>query len=265
MTNRPDPVELLALAGAVAREAGALVAAGAREARTLVGTKSSPTDMVTEVDHASEELIVRRLLALRPGDGILGEEGSAREGTSGVRWVIDPLDGTTNFLYGIPAYAVSIAAELDGEAVAGAVFDAARGELFSAARGAGATLDGRPIRVSTLDDMARALAGTGFGYDAERRRRQAQVVLGVLPHIRDIRRGGSAALDLCAVACGRLDMYWEYGLQPWDHAAGALIVREAGGCAGFGKAPPGLPAPMIAGPAVLYGALEALLAAEPGG
>ncbi|MFN0145603.1 MAG: inositol monophosphatase family protein [Dehalococcoidia bacterium] len=223
------PGELLALASAIAREAGALLALRAGQVRTNVQSKSTATDMVSEVDHESEALIIERILAARPGDGILGEEGGERAGTSGVRWVVDPLDGTTNFLYGLPAYAVSIAVESDGVVVAGAVFDAAHGQLFSASLGGGAFLDGQLIRVSLEVDLAKALTGTGFGYVAEQRREQGRVVAQVVPQVRDIRRGGSAALDLCSVACGRLDAYYELGLGPWDFAAGGLIVREAGG------------------------------------
>jgi len=226
--ERPDPAALLALAVSVAREAGALLLeriAGARE----VTAKTSPVDVVTEVDRASEALIVRRILEARRGDGILAEEGSARESRTGVRWVIDPLDGTVNYLYRRPDFAVSIAAEAAGTVVAGAVYAPARDEMFGAAAGLGATLNGRAIHPSTEDRIAHALCGTGFSYDAEVRRAQGAIVARVLPHVRDIRRAGSAALDLCAVACGRLDVYFERGVQPWDVAAADLIVREAGG------------------------------------
>jgi myo-inositol-1(or 4)-monophosphatase len=232
----PTPLELLALASDVAREAGLLLAERLPQARTAIGTKSSVTDMVTEVDRESEALVVSRILAARPDDGLLGEEGTVHAGTSGVRWLIDPLDGTTNYIYAYPAFAVSIAAELGGEVVAGAVFDAARGQAFTAARGSGAFLDGRAIRVSSQDDLSRALVGTGFGYDSARRMDQGATLAHVLPRIRDVRRSGSAALDLCSVACGRLDAYFEYGLNPWDLAAGGLIVREAGGVTqGYGE------------------------------
>ena len=224
-----EPRNLLALASDTAREAGALLARRSRETRTAVQSKSTATDMVSEVDHEAEALIIARILAARPQDAILGEEGGSRPGTSGVRWVIDPLDGTTNYLYGLPAYAVAIAAEVDGVVVAGAVFDAAHGQLFAAALGGGATLDGEPIHVSAKADLATALTGTGFGYEPEQRREQGRVLARVVPQVRDIRRGGSAALDLCSVACGRLDAYYELGLGPWDFAAAGLIVREAGG------------------------------------
>lgn len=255
----PQPSELLALATEIALEAGALLIERRPHVREFVGTKSSPTDMVTEVDAASEALIVERILAARPGDGILGEEGSAREGVSGVRWVIDPLDGTTNYLYGFPAYAVSIAVELAGETVAGAVYDAARAELFAAAKGSGVTLNGAPIRVSQQPALATALIGTGFGYDPRLRARQGALLAWLIGQVRDVRRAGSAALDLCSVACGRLDGYYEQGLNAWDHAAGALIVREAGGLADFPGDTGLTPRPIVAAGPQLHAQLTALL------
>ena len=224
----PDPEELRALAERVARSAGALLRDGLGRARLEVGTKTTGTDMVTEMDRASEVLIEAELLEVRPDDGILGEEGASRAGTSGVRWVVDPLDGTTNYLYGFPGFNVAIAAEVSGETVAGAVYDVVRDELFSAHRGGGATRDGAPIAPSGTADVAHALVGTGFSYEPARRRRQAQVLVEVLPKVRDIRRQGAAALDLCSVACGRLDAYYERGLAPWDLAAGGLVAAEAG-------------------------------------
>jgi myo-inositol-1(or 4)-monophosphatase len=226
----PDPLALRDLACRVAEEAGALLL-GALDGVREVSTKTSPTDVVTEIDRASEELIVRRLLEARPDDAILGEEGGAREGTSGVRWVIDPLDGTVNYLYRIPAFCVAIAAEVGGRAVAGVVHDPSHGDTFAAAEGHGATRNGVPVHPSPADTLATALIGTGFEYRAEVRRVQARVVAEVLPQVRDVRRFGSAALDLCSVACGRLDGYFERGLQPWDSAAATLIVHEAGGVA----------------------------------
>ncbi len=254
----PDPVALLSLASATAREAGAMIAARAGHLRTDVATKSTPTDMVTEVDRDSEALIVARILAARPADAILGEEGGGQPGTSGVRWVIDPLDGTTNYLYGYPAYAVSIAAEYHGEVVAGVVFDASRGDIFEAALGHGATLNGQPIRISGRTDLATALTGTGFGYDPERRALQGAVLAHLLPCIRDIRRGGSAALDLCAVACGRLDAFFELGLGPWDWAAASLVIREAGG-ATFARIEDGAISLVVAGEASLVPPLRDLV------
>lgn len=221
--------ELLALATDIALEAGNLLVARLNDVRTAVSTKSTATDMVSEVDRESEALIVRRILQARPHDGVLGEEGASRDGTSGVRWVIDPLDGTTNYLYGIPAFAVAIGVEADDEVVAGVVHDAVRRETFRASRGGGAFRNAQAIRVSGQPLLAHALIGTGFGYDAEKRRRQGQRLVSVVPQIRDIRRAGSAALDLCSVACGRLDGYYEEGLQRWDYSAASLIVSEAGG------------------------------------
>ncbi len=226
--------ELLELALEVAGEAARLLLRY-RGDGFAVGTKSTPTDMVTEADRAAEALIVERLLAARPEDGIVAEEGSARTGRSGVRWVIDPLDGTTNYIYGIPAFAVSIAAEREGEVVAGVVHDVAHGLAYAAVRGDGATRNGRPIGVSEGNDLARALVATGFAYDPARRAEQAAVLARVLPQVRDIRRLGSAALDLAHVACGMVDGYYEYRLNAWDVAAGGLLVREAGGrTGGFG-------------------------------
>jgi len=223
-----DDAALLDLASRVAGEAGDLLLTGFRVTRELVETKSSATDMVSEMDRAAEALIVTSLLAERPDDGILGEEGSAVAGTSGLRWVVDPLDGTTNYLFGLPGWGVSIAAEGPDGVVAGAVLDAVHGELFTALRGGGAWLNGRPIACSRQTDLRLALLATGFGYAAERRRHQAAVLVELLPQVRDIRRFGAAAVDLCSVACGRVDAYYEKGLAWWDLAAGALVAAEAG-------------------------------------
>ncbi|MBN1093181.1 inositol monophosphatase [Blastococcus sp. TML/M2B] len=230
----PDPTALLALAVATAREAAELVRSGRAGAADDVAVKSSPVDVVTAVDTASEHLIVGRLLGARPDDGVLGEEGAERSGTTGVRWVVDPIDGTVNFLYDLPAYAVSIAAEVDGVVRAGVVLNAATGELFTAVTGGGAFLATpaapEPVRLtaSGAGVLDQSLVATGFGYRAEQRRAQGAVVAELLPRVRDIRRHGSAALDLCSVAAGRIDAYYESGLNPWDHAAGALIAAEAG-------------------------------------
>ncbi len=223
-----DPTELRLVAEAVARDAGALLHDALDRARLEVGTKSTGTDMVTEMDRAAEARIEQGLLGARPDDGMLAEEGTDRLGTSGVRWIVDPLDGTTNYLYGLPGFAVSIAAEVDDRIVAGVVFDVVRDELFAATLGGGATRNGAPIAASPATALPLALVATGFSYDAERRRRQAGVLVDVLPHIRDVRRFGAAAVDLCSVACGRVDGYWEKGLARWDVAAGALIASEAG-------------------------------------
>jgi myo-inositol-1(or 4)-monophosphatase len=237
MTSAGSPVDLftdlLELARATAEEAALLVGAGRSTAADQVDTKSSPVDVVTAVDKASEALIVRRLLEARPDDGVLGEEGASTEGTSGVRWVVDPIDGTVNFLYGLPAYAVSIAAEVDGRTVAGVVLNAATGELFTAVRGRGAWLTAPGSAVVQLHGSApvsleQTLVATGFGYRVAQRRLQGAVVAGLLPEVRDIRRHGSAALELCAAAAGQVDAYYELDLKPWDHAAGALVAAEAG-------------------------------------
>ncbi|MBW3557558.1 MAG: inositol monophosphatase, partial [Actinobacteria bacterium] len=183
---------------------------------------------VSDVDRASERLIDERLSELRPHDGIVGEEGASRPGTSGVSWIIDPLDGTTNFLYGFPEFSVSIAAAVDGKVVAGAVHDPNHAETFVAALGGGATCNGQPLKVEGAPTLATALVGTGFSYDPERRRLQASLLPRLLPEVRDIRRAGAASLDLCWVAAGRLDAYYEWGLQAWDWAAGELVAAEAG-------------------------------------
>ncbi len=191
-------------------------------------TKSSTTDVVTEIDTWAEDEIVRRILEKRPNDGLVGEEGASTPGTTGVVWVIDPIDGTTNFLYDIPGYSVSIGVQIEGTTVAGAVFDPVRSELFSAAATNGATRNGQHITASTATELSTALIATGFSYHAEMRRKQSVILGTILPAVRDIRRMGGAALDLCAVACGRADAYYERGLSPWDSAAGALIATEAG-------------------------------------
>jgi myo-inositol-1(or 4)-monophosphatase len=197
-------------------------------ARPGVSTKSTPTDVVTSADTALEALVRERLAQLRPGEPVVGEErgGDAAAGT--VTWVVDPIDGTVNFLYGLPWYAVSLAATRDGESLAGAVAEPAAGRLWSAARGAGATLDGRPLRASDVTDLTLTMVGTGFAYRAQRRARQAAFIAGLLPRIRDVRRSGSSALDVCAVGAGWLDAVVEHGTSWWDWAASALIAREAG-------------------------------------
>ena len=228
--------------------------------------KSSGTDMVSAADTDAEALIRELIVAERPDDGLLAEEGSRETSESGRRWVVDPLDGTTNFLYGFPAWCVSVALEDADGGLVGVVHDAVRGETFAAARGEGATLNGDPVRVRERDDLSRALVATGFGYDPGRRAWQARVLTEVLPSVRDVRRAGAAALDLAWVAAGRLDGYWERGLNPWDWAAGSLLVLEAGGAvhhleprsAGAGAAG-GLAA---AGPRLLPALLELVERAE---
>ncbi len=224
--------QLLALALATAGEAAALVAAGAASAADEVDTKTSPVDVVTAVDRACERLVVDRLLAARPDDGVLGEEGAARTGSSGVRWIVDPIDGTVNFLYGLGSYAVCIAAEVDGITEAGVVVDVPTGETFAARRGAGAwsTRGGvtTSLRCSAPVDLARTLVATGFAYRTDIRTRQGEVLARVLPEVRDVRRWGSAAVEICLAAAGRVDAFYQLDLKPWDHAAADLIASEAG-------------------------------------
>ena len=214
----------------VAGEAAELARAVRDEAITdgSVDTKSTETDVVTAGDRAAERLVRDRLAQLRPGESVLGEEEGGEAALGGLRWVVDPIDGTVNYLYGFPWYAVSLAAQVDGVSVAGAVVEPVSGRVWSAARGAGAYLDGHALRVSRADRLELALIGTGFSYSAERRTAQAAAVGRLLGEIRDIRRSGSASLDLCAVAAGWLDGYYEHGLKRWDWAAGALIAEEAG-------------------------------------
>ncbi|ONI79395.1 inositol monophosphatase [Actinosynnema sp. ALI-1.44] len=215
----------------VATEAAELVETTRRSAVRHVETKSSATDPVTAGDRAAERLIRERLARLRPGDPVLGEEEGAdgADGADGaVRWVVDPIDGTVNYLYGLPWYSVSVAAQVDGVTVAGAVVEPASGRVWSAARGAGATLDDAPLRVSAARELALTLVATGFAYRQERRAQQTEVLARLLTRVRDIRRTGSAALDLCLVGAGWVDAYFEVGLSPWDWAAGSLIAEEAG-------------------------------------
>jgi myo-inositol-1(or 4)-monophosphatase len=221
---------LLALAVEVATEAAELVRVRRRKGVEVSATKSSPVDIVTEVDRATERLIYDRLMTARPGDGFLGEEGASSESTSGVVWVVDPIDGTVNFLYGIPTYAVSIAAVVDGRSVAGVVVNVQSGEQFTATLGGGAFLDGEPLLVRSGEPvpLSHRLVGTGFNYVADIKARQTVAVSAMLHEVRDIRRIGSAALDLCAVACGRYDAFVEEGLNAWDMAAGGLVATEAG-------------------------------------
>ncbi|MGD9527279.1 inositol monophosphatase family protein [Pseudonocardia sp.] len=206
-----------------------------------VTTKSSPTDVVTANDTAVETLLRARLAQLRPGEPVVGEEAGGTGGDA-VTWVVDPIDGTVNYLHGLPWYGVSVAAVLRGVVVAGAVAEPASGRLWSAAAGAGATCDGRPLRVSGLTDLARAVIGTGFAYSATRRAAQARMVAGMLPSIGDVRRAGSAALDLCAVAAGWLDGYVEHGTNWWDWGAASLVAAEAGAVVRV-PGPPGAGAP----------------------
>jgi myo-inositol-1(or 4)-monophosphatase len=226
------PRELERFAVELARGAAAVVVAHGRAA-LAVSSKSTVTDLVTAADRASEGWLVEQIAAQRPADAILGEEGGGSAGTSGVRWLLDPIDGTVNYVLGLPQYAVSVAAEVDGQVQAAAVCNAASGELFRAHRGGGAFLGDTRLSGPRQVPLERAVVGTGFGYDAAQRARQGAVVAALLPRLADVRRLGSASLDLCAVAAGRLDGYFEAGLQTWDYAAGVLIATEAG-CAASG-------------------------------
>jgi myo-inositol-1(or 4)-monophosphatase len=237
MSTPSERHELRQLAERLATEAGAIALTGRRQANGWSGrsdnhidgdTKSSLTDVVTEFDRAAEAHIVAELRRLRPDDAIVGEEGTADDGTSGYAWFLDPIDGTTNFVYDQPAWACSIGVALHGDMQAGAVFVPPLNEMFTAALGAGATRDGLPISASTRTDLSLALVGTGFGYRAETRHQQVVFLSDLITQVRDIRRLGSAAVDLCMVACGRLDAYYERYLNSWDAAAGELIAREAG-------------------------------------
>jgi myo-inositol-1(or 4)-monophosphatase len=260
MSATSDAAALRDLACSLAVDAGRTVADGRSRGVHDAGTKSTATDMVTEFDRQSEQLIVDRLRTERPDDGVIGEEGASHQGTTGIGWLIDPIDGTTNFLYDLPGWAVSVAAiDADG-ALAGAVYVPRTGELFAAARGFGATLDGRPLGCSQAHQLSTALVATGFGYDAARRRRQGARLALVLPRVRDVRRLGAASVDLCYVAAGRLDGYYEEGLGPWDFAAGELIAREAGCRSGdFADGPPTSRELVVAAPGV-FDELRALLA-----
>jgi myo-inositol-1(or 4)-monophosphatase len=248
------------IAEAVAREAGHQLRDASAGPLVNVTAKSSPTDLVSEADHAAERLIRERLAAARPGDGFLGEEGGDAAGSSGLRWVVDPLDGTINFLFGIPQWAVSIACEDELGTVVGVIYDPMRDELWTAERDGPALLDGRPIQGSQRGDLATALVATGFGYDAQMRREQARVAADLLPQVRDIRRFGSAALDLAWTAAGRYDAYYERGLNTWDVAAGELLCVCAGLALRRLEPAPLLAAGVLVAPHPLVDALEALVA-----
>jgi myo-inositol-1(or 4)-monophosphatase len=223
----PTPAELEALAVTLAEGAAQVVREGLGH-RLTIDSKSTSTDLVTEVDRRTERFLVEQIGRHRPGDAVLGEEGGGRAGHSGVRWLLDPIDGTVNFVLGLPQFAVSVAAEVEGTVVAGAVCNPASGETFRAHTGGGAYLGDTQLRGPREVPLSRAVVGTGFAYDSAMRSRQIDVVRPLLPRVADIRRLGAAALDLCFVAAGRLDAYFEAGLNPWDHAAGGLVAAEAG-------------------------------------
>jgi fructose-1,6-bisphosphatase/inositol monophosphatase family enzyme len=255
-TPRPAALEEFAIELATG---AAEVVRDATGGRLRVDAKSTETDLVTQVDRASERWLRERIAARRPDDAVLGEEGGAAAGSSAVRWVLDPIDGTVNFVLGLPQYAVSVAAEVDGTVVAGAVCNPATAELYHARLGGGAYLGERRLEGPREVPLSRAVLGTGFAYAPDTRARQAAVVAALLPAIADIRRLGSAALDLCAVAAGRLDGYFEAGLNAWDYAAGMLIATEAGcTAAGPDGRAPGREMVVVAGPG-LIGPLTELL------
>jgi myo-inositol-1(or 4)-monophosphatase len=258
-----EPSELLKVGVTVVRSAADLAYRLRVEGIGAVDTKTSPTDVVTAADKAVEHQVVSALRELRPNDAVLGEEtGVTRAGNGGsVRWILDPIDGTVNYLYGLPQYAVSLAAEVDGRVVAGVVRNPATGEEWTALRGAGAWRDGRRLACSTVTDLGQSLVATGFGYDPARRAHQARVLADLLPIVRDIRRIGAASMDLCRTGEGTLDAYYEKGLALWDHAAGGLVGTEAGlRVTGLAGAPPG-PDFVLAAPEGIYDGLHDLLVA----
>jgi myo-inositol-1(or 4)-monophosphatase len=263
--------EAVGLAERVAREAGALILKGEADragARPLVeSTKSSPTDVVTAMDRAVEELLRGRLSQARPGDGLLGEEAGLQPGSTGLTWVLDPIDGTVNYLYRIPAYAVSVAL-VEGDptvaggwrSLAGCVHQPATGQTWTAGLGQGARLGERELHLPPVPELSQALVATGFGYRVQRRVGQARVLSGLLPRIRDIRRIGSSALDLCAVATGTVDAYYERGVNVWDIAAASLVLSEAGGLVRGLRGAPAGPQMVVGAGDPLAGALVELLA-----
>lgn len=252
--------EILSIATEAARAGGALVREAFARPRVGVTTKSTDTDVVTATDLASEAAIRAVIARARPDDAFLGEESGETHGSTGLRWVVDPLDGTVNFLYGIAQVGVSVACEDAAGAVAGVVYDPLRDELFTAARGGGATCNGAPLAVREATDLAQALIATGFSYDAEERATAAEMLHHVLPRVRDVRRAGAAALDLAWVAAGRIDGYYEAPCLPWDGAAGALLVIEAGGRVGDMAAIGPSGSGMIAAGAGIFDALTELVA-----
>lgn len=260
----PGPQELLEIAVRVARDAAGTARRMRAEGVAAVATKSTATDVVTAADRAVERQVIEALRAVRPGDTVLGEEygvtGDQTADGSAVRWILDPIDGTVNYLYGVPNYAVALAAEVDGVVVAGVVRNIATGDEWTATLGGGAYRDGRRLRGSTETDLAQALVGTGFGYDPARRLHQAGVLLGLIARVRDIRRFGAAAIDLCLAAEGVTDAYYEKGLHAWDQAAGGLVATEAGLLLGGIDGQPAGPDLVIAAPPGLFGPLHGLLA-----
>jgi myo-inositol-1(or 4)-monophosphatase len=264
-SDADEPLVLRELAASLARDAGRVAYAGRRAVHNddSLGetTKSTGTDIVTKFDRAAESEIVARLRGARPDDAIVGEEGTADSGTSGYAWFIDPIDGTTSFVYDLPTWSCSVAVARDDTMLAGAVYVPALDELFDAALGSGARLNGRAIAATSETDLGLALVGTGFSYHPEMRRAQAERLARMIAGVRDIRRMGSAAIDLCFVAAGRLDVYFEQYLNSWDSAAGELIAREAGAVTSNFTGGPAHPGEMLAAAPGLHAAFVDLLAA----
>ena len=254
-----EPGELLELALEAARAAGRILVERFGGEATGVRTKSTDTDLVSDADTAAERAVVAAISPARPDDGWVAEEGTAAASTSGVTWIVDPLDGTVNYLFGIPVWCVSIAAEDAEGLLVGVIHDPNMGETFTTVRGGGAYLEGERIRVSDRDDLATALVATGFEYDREIRAFQAGVVARVVPEVRDIRRAGSAALDLASVACGRVDGYYEASTERWDAAAGSLLVEEAGGAISPLANPSGRRTGLVASTPAIHEALVRLV------
>lgn len=252
--------ELLDLARQAARSAGDLLLQRFHKPSAGIEAKSTPTDLVSDADRDAERLIVNLITKERPDDGIISEERPASSSTTGIDWVIDPLDGTVNFLFGIPWWAVSIAVEQQGKGIVGVIYAPCVEELFEARLGDGARLNGSAISVSDRGDLSTAMIGTGFAYDARARAVQADIVTRVLPRARDIRRAGSAALDLASLACGRLDGFYEAPMEHWDKAAGILVVGEAGGIVSELPAPYDLSPGVIAANPTLHPQLVELVA-----
>ncbi|ALV40042.1 inositol monophosphatase [Pseudarthrobacter sulfonivorans] len=273
MSGRLDPAggenphhnELRSLAERVAGDAGANALKLRRAGVSLLGSKSSPEDVVTAADRETETLIRQLIQEARPDDAFLGEEGGSSSGSSGLTWIVDPIDGTVNYLYDIPAWAVSIAV-VEGDPdpgtwrlLAGAILVPSLGEIYSAALGGGATLNGKPIKALEAPNLSLSLVATGFTYSSERRTGQTAILNGLISSVRDIRRSGSAALDLCSVASGRVNAYYESYVNPWDHAAGSIIAREAGAVVGgFDGNSEGYDL-LIAAPPATYARLEEAL------
>ncbi|MFG1844719.1 inositol monophosphatase family protein [Micromonospora carbonacea] len=258
----PPPGELLEIAVDVARAAAATAHRMWTEGVSVAATKSTVTDVVTAADRAVERQVIDALRRLRPHDGVLGEEYGAGDATPAarVRWIVDPIDGTVNYLYGLPYCAVSLAAEVDGEVVAGVVRNVFTGDEWTATAGGGAYRAGERLRCSAETDLGQALVATGFGYDPARRAHQARVLAGLIGHVRDVRRQGAASVDLCLAAEGRLEAYYEKGLNLWDHAAGALVGVEAGLLVGGLGGRPAGPDLVIAAPPALFAPLHDRLA-----